>query len=75
MPKTAVPLDKKQVETLFRQLSLQDKRRLAHEVVSEQFLEGVRKFRSMAKRYKLSSRRINTMVEETREVFHAKSRR
>jgi hypothetical protein len=47
---------------------------LAQEVIHEQFQETVDKFRTMAKRYKLSPSRINAMVEKTREEFHAESR-
>lgn len=75
MSKVAVQLDSKQIEAIFRQLGPQEKRRLALEVVTEQFLETASKFRSLAKRRKWSNSRVETMVEKAREEFHAKNRR
>jgi len=74
MSKVAVQLDQKQIESAFRQLDPKEKWRLAQEVVTERFLGTVRELRSMAKRKGWSSQRIQRMIEEAREEFHAKRR-
>ncbi len=72
MSKVAVQLDKKQVESAFRQLESKEKWRLAQEVVTERFLETVRELRAMVKRKGWSPKHIQQMIEESREEFHSK---
>jgi N-acetylglucosamine kinase-like BadF-type ATPase len=75
MLKVAVQLDQKQIESAFRQLDRREKWRLAQEVITERFLETIRKCRALARKKGWTSKQIQRMVEDAREEFHAKSRR
>ena len=74
MGKIAITVDSKELATAIQKLNDKQKREIARQIITQQFQSIVNKFRQRIKRKKLTSKKLNQIVEKAREEFYAKSR-
>jgi len=74
MGKIAITVDSKELATAIQKLNDKQKWEIARQIITQQFQSIVNKFRQRIKRKKLTSKKLNQIVEKAREEFYAKSR-
>ena len=75
MTKVLVDLDVEQIESALRQLNERERWRLTKQMLAEEMNQVVKKLRRNVRRQKLSSKEINTIVEDARREYYDRSSR
>jgi len=74
MSKIIINVDSKEIEAAIQRLDENQKWTIARQIINQQFQSIVKKFRQRIKKRKLTSKKLNQIVERAREEFYAKSR-
>ena len=74
MAKVSVEIKPEQITSVIEQLSDGEKWKIAKDIVEKQFKVVINKFRDTVKEKGFTYRKINSIVDKTREEFYAKSR-
>jgi len=74
MSKVTINIDVKEIENAIQRLNDNQKWEIARRIVTQQFQSVVNKFRQRIKKKKLTSKKLNQIIEKAREEFYVKSR-
>ena len=74
MATVSINLDLEQIELALKQLAEKERWRLTKRLVTQEMNQVVKKLRRNIRQQKLSSKEINTIVEEARQKYNDQSR-
>jgi len=74
MSKVIISVDSKEIKAAIQRLDDNQKWAIARQIINQQFQSIVRKFRQRIRKKKLTSKKLNQIIERAREEFYAKSR-
>ena len=74
MPKVAIKVDAKQIESALEQLNSTERWRIAKEILKDQFRDVSSEFRKTIRRKNLTPKKLNHIIEKARVEFYAKGR-
>jgi len=74
MSKVIISVDSEEIKAAIQRLDDNQKWAIARQIINQQFQSIVRKFRQRIRKKKLTSKKLNQIIERAREEFYAKSR-
>ncbi len=74
MSKVIISVDSEEIKAAIQRLDDNQKWAIARQIINQQFQSIVKKFRQRIRKKKLTSKKLNQIIERAREEFYAKSR-
>ena len=74
MSKVIISVDSEEIKAAIQRLDDDQKWAIARQIINQQFQSIVKKFRQRIRKKKLTSKKLNQIIERAREEFYAKSR-